>query len=76
MPTNPFGYMTPYMREYRKGRRRGRSRLHLSVAAKVTRCPSCTILSPTICRQCEIEGITEARIVLLRFRELFVPWMR
>lgn len=62
MPTNHVSYMTPYMREYRKGHRRGKSRLQLSVAGRVKRCPGCTILSPTMCRQCEIEEVMKFRL--------------
>lgn len=60
-PNNPFSYMAVYMREYRMGFRRGRSRLQLGVAGNVSRCPSCTILSPAMCRQCEIEEVRQIK---------------
>lgn len=57
MPTNRNDYMFTYMREYRKGRRRGRSRLQFSVAGNAPRCPGCSILSPTWCFLCKMEGV-------------------
>lgn len=63
MSKNRNNYMLVYMRDYRNGKRRGQKKgfyhtgTHRYVQLEPDRCPGCTILSPTICRMCEIEGV-------------------
>lgn len=67
LTTNRSNYMAAYMRDYRNHKFRGKSKgffhtgLHRFVNFIPGRCPGCSILSPTICLMCEIEGVMEGR---------------
>lgn len=60
-------YMLAYMRGYRKGIRKGKSEFFFHVGRNCLvrlstgRCPGCSILSPTMCRMCEIEGVVNGQ---------------